>query len=967
MAVAAAAGLGAGGAIFNQGLLTVNRCTLTANTAQGGTGGAGANNTGTDAGGGGGGGMGGNGGNVADNSGDSGGGGGGFFGNGGTVLGPGGGRGSGGGGTTTNGSDSTTSAGGAGGATNGGNGGTGSGADNGGTAGAAGGFGGGGGGDEARGGNGGIGGGGGGSGEDDGTDNDNPGGDGGFGGGGGGGSRDNVTYANATGGVGGFNAGAGGSPGATSGSGGGGGGAGQGGAIFNFGGTLVVSNSTFSGNVAAGGAGGLGTVAAMNGTAGFGTGGGIFNRNGAVTVRSTTFTANTADFGRGINNIGDGGTATVTLHNSILGQAVNGTSDYDGAFINGGAVVSSGTGNLIRVNVGFTGTIVSSADPKLGALANNGGFTKTHLPAFASPAINAGNNAEAALLPADQRGVARVSLNFVDIGAVELQLPPLNFNLLALGVGADANKLVRFAADAPGTVATSALTGLGASTLVGIDVRPRTGELVGVAVNGNVTSLFRIDPASNAATLIGSATVNSITGATAFGVDFDPVNDVIRVVDNLASDGAGGNANNFRLNPNTGALIAVDPDLDFTGLPGGNANAPDVAIAYSNNFDGASTTTLFGLVSGGDRLVTHGGAAPGLPTLANVGATGFNTSNNAGFEIIGKDTAIAIMEVGGKSSLFLIDLTTGSAMSLGQVGNGAVDFGGVTTSPSASAILCDDFNRPTNSILGSPWVKQAGAIGIVANTIAQGTGAATTVHVATVGGVDVGDANVSANVNVAVNQQAGLLLRYTGTGDKNYYLGTLIRTATETTASIRLNNNGVVFELATAVVGASTGQLRLTISGGTLRLFLDNVLVISAFDATLLSGSVGLRSVGGATFDDFCALAVSRAAPGTDNFTAPDNLIIGDPWVNLVGAFRTLANKVQGFLPLNLATLIGVRGADVDLVANVAVTGLGHLAGLIARHAGVGDKNYYLGVVTKTAAGFVAQIRKNVGGTLTTL
>ncbi len=68
------------------------------------------------------------------------------------------------------------------------------------------------------------------------------------------------------------------------------------------------------------------------------------------------------------------------------------------------------------------------ADTKLGILTNNGGPTETRLPDDDSPAVNTGNAAIEVLLPTyDQRGpdFLRVQGVAIDIGAVELQVPPL--------------------------------------------------------------------------------------------------------------------------------------------------------------------------------------------------------------------------------------------------------------------------------------------------------------------------------------------------------------------------------------------------------------------------------------------------------------------------------------------------------------------------------------------------------------
>jgi hypothetical protein len=250
--------------------------------------------------------------------------------------------------------------------------------------------------------------------------------------------------------------------------------------------------------------------------------------------------------------------------------------------------------------------------------------------------------------------------------------------ITVFGLPASGTSLVRFDSATPGNTSTIAVTGLTAGdALVGIDFRPATGALFGVGVNGNSARVYMIDPGTGVATAVGpAATVNSITGATAWGMDFNPTVDRIRLINNLVSDGAGGNANNFRMNPNTGALVTIDPDLDFSGLPGGAINAPDVAVAYTNNFNNiGGATTLHGVVSGGDRLIIHGGAGPGFPTLMNVGSLGVNTTNNSALDIIEPgNQAFSILEVGGSSQFFTVDLASGAVSLVGPIGDGSEDF-----------------------------------------------------------------------------------------------------------------------------------------------------------------------------------------------------------------------------------------------------------------------------------------------------
>jgi hypothetical protein len=449
-------GAGLGGAIFNQGTLTLDGVTLTNNMAVGGSGGSG-----TASGGGGMGqngvssGGGGMGGSVSRGSSDAGHDG---------VLATG--VGGDGGGTPSGlagrGSYNNGGTGGAGG--NGGGGGGGSGpASTFYNAGGGGGFGGGDGGQGARagataltggsfsnggasgtGGGGGVGGGGassgsslaaGGGGFGGGGGNAFVGGKGGFGGGGGAGAES----------AGGFGGGAGFQHQAAF----GGGGAGMGGAIFNHGGSLTLTNCTLTGNTAIGGASGFGGNPSIEGVGGSAFGAAVFNLNGSVHVKFSTLSGNTVAAGPGTLGAGAqaGGAiyslgynaaaaagstaAALTLRNSILANSTGGVD----LVVDQPATVSGGLGNASVASVSATGAnlVMSSAaqndaaplpaftltsDPSLTPLANNGGPTQTMAPAFGSVVINAGQ-AGCGTPPTDQRSYERVAGPAPDLGAYE--------------------------------------------------------------------------------------------------------------------------------------------------------------------------------------------------------------------------------------------------------------------------------------------------------------------------------------------------------------------------------------------------------------------------------------------------------------------------------------------------------------------------------------------------------------------
>jgi hypothetical protein len=84
---------------------------------------------------------------------------------------------------------------------------------------------------------------------------------------------------------------------------------------------------------------------------------------------------------------------------------------------NGGYNLDSGT----SCGFGTANNSLSSTNPMLGALTDNGGPTMTHALLEGSPAIDKGNSFGATT---DQRGVARPQGAAPDIGAFEVQSPP---------------------------------------------------------------------------------------------------------------------------------------------------------------------------------------------------------------------------------------------------------------------------------------------------------------------------------------------------------------------------------------------------------------------------------------------------------------------------------------------------------------------------------------------------------------
>lgn len=222
------------------------------------------------------------------------------------------------------------------------------------------------------------------------------------------------------------------------------------------------------------------------------------------------------------------------------------------------------------------------------------------------------------------------------------------------------NQLVRFDSATPGNVITvGTINGLQPSeNVLGIDFRPATGQLFAL---GSTSRLYIINTTNATAAAVGSSPFSPALSGADFGFDFNPTVDRIRVISDADQ--------NLRLNPDTGGVAATDGVLAFaTGDANQSANPNATGAAYTNSFGGATTTTLFNIDSNLDILVTQN--PPNNGTLNTVGALGVNTSSVIGFDFTSAtNTAYAALTVGSVAQLYTINLTTGAATLVGNIGS----------------------------------------------------------------------------------------------------------------------------------------------------------------------------------------------------------------------------------------------------------------------------------------------------------
>jgi Domain of unknown function (DUF4394) len=218
-----------------------------------------------------------------------------------------------------------------------------------------------------------------------------------------------------------------------------------------------------------------------------------------------------------------------------------------------------------------------------------------------------------------------------------------------------------------GTVPVTGL--LPGEHLEGIDYRPSTGVLYGVGFLANGEArLYTINTITGFATRVGSGAFHTTIGFSIVGMDFNPVVDRIRLISNSGI--------NLRVNPNDASAIS---DTRPAFAPGDvhSFNFP-LSLAYSNNHAGATSTTLYGIVSGNGPFLATVGSINGTPVSPNsgqmftVGQTGLGGyfSLQQGMDISPSGTAYMVVD--NDNVLYSVDLSTGHATSLGVFPTGSV-------------------------------------------------------------------------------------------------------------------------------------------------------------------------------------------------------------------------------------------------------------------------------------------------------
>lgn len=462
----------------------------------------------------------------------------------------------------------------------------------------------------------------------------------------------------------------------------------SGGGIYNFSGSPTLVNLTIAINFASSNGGGIYNIASsptltnitINGNSATNNGGGIYNESSTnPALTNVTISGNSATYGGGVYNLGSGPTFTnVTISNNTA--AINnggGVANYFGStpsFTNviiansvsgGDCVRSNSTVNAINTLiedgltcVNGTNTANLTGDPKLGALADNGGFTQTHALLPGSSAIDAGDDTACAdagtVNHLDQRGVTRPQGSQCDIGAYE------SFDTYYVKVDGSGNCSAWAQACALQTALSLANSGSQIWVAAGTH-KPTTGTDRAISFNlksgvevyggfaGTESTIGERDPKSNVTIFSGDIGTSADSSDNSYHVVVGSGTDNTAILDGFTITGGtadgtspnnyGGGIYNSSGNPTIRNVTLSDNSAYAGGAVFNNSSSPTFTNAtFSNNsadgggamFNTSSYPNIVNATFSGNSATGVGGGIyndNSHPTLINVTFSGNSASS----------------------------------------------------------------------------------------------------------------------------------------------------------------------------------------------------------------------------------------------------------------------------------------------------------------------------------------------------
>ncbi|SHK93823.1 DUF4394 domain-containing protein [Hymenobacter psychrotolerans] len=514
------------------------------------------------------------------------------------------------------------------------------------------------------------------------------------------------------------------------------------------------------------------------------------------------------------------------------------------------------------------------------------------------------------------------------------------FGLTPAGTSAS-NTLVTFTGIDPNTILDRvSIAGVtGGQTLVGLDVRPATNELYALGYDAGTQTgqLYVMEPATGQARAVGSGPVPmALGGPTArIGFDFNPTADRIRVVSSLTQA-------NLRLHPTTGAVVATDGRLAYAPTDANAGQTPAVgAVAYSNAYIGATTTTLYALDETANRLLTQN--PPNNGTLNTVGAVDIRLSGNG--QVVDFDAyfnpmtlvnyaylSVATPGIAGGygTQLHVLNLTSGATFLSGTVGDGRIGLSDIAVQTARP--------DPLPALVGPLVYALAGTNLLTFDSTNPGLIRTATV----ISGLDPAQTLVGLDVRPATNslyalgysadaQTATLYTLHAATGAAQAINATPVALALGT-GSFGFDFNPVTDQIR--VTGANRANFRLNPTDGTATA--DGLLTYAPGDANAAnSPAIGAiahtNSAAGATstklfaYDEVRNVLARQSAPNTGALSTVGGSSLSATVLRDVDLdIYSTSSTTQGYLVANTAP----NGNSIFYTLNVA-TGLATPVGVV--------------------------------------
>ncbi len=250
------------------------------------------------------------------------------------------------------------------------------------------------------------------------------------------------------------------------------------------------------------------------------------------------------------------------------------------------------------------------------------------------------------------------------------------------------NWITVFDSSTPGnSIGGGAVTGLAANdNLVAMDYQPASGNVLLLGSQSNVYQLNNTSGTDFSATMLN--TLDPALVGTSLAFDFNPAfmsGSFARIISDTNDNRVIGGADGAYLAP------VEKTDVFYATGDANDGIDPNIAgIAYDTNVAGATSTQQYGIDATLGVLTTVANNAGTLETVGSLGISG-DLTNELGFDISGASgIAYASIQTGPNSQLYTVDLGTGEALAIGQIGSGDL-IRDITTvpvpEPSSLAIL----------------------------------------------------------------------------------------------------------------------------------------------------------------------------------------------------------------------------------------------------------------------------------------